>query len=534
MAQLVYTTLLLNSKPVLTGSNFSVELHQAMTEHHELTITCPTDAIEPSLGNFADNVQKFIGQRLSLLVFKVKGAIEPSLKFMGIVTHANINKFDGADGEITIIAQSPTILLSHGQDSQSYEKQTLVQIIEAATKEYRQDLVKLKVFPKNQTPIPYTVQYKEDDFSFLQRLATRYGEWLYYDGEQICFSGVVGSGNQELLYGQNLQSFNFSMQTRPQEHTYMAYDSLRATVHQADMSQFKKDVTNPYITHTTNESAKLFAKKPKSIYNHSLLQYGKAEIDQILELKSQHALNTISFQGHSDEPGVQLAKAVGIKGIKPGYGLAGTDFYGKYIVTKIIHTINSGGEYRNQFTGVPRDIKVPPYFSENAVPICEEQYAIVKDNNDPEGLSRIRVQFPWQEPTKQLTPWIRVTTPYAGKGKGMHILPELEEEVLVSFESGCAEKPVVIGTMFHGSGKSGHGGAGNYMKGFQTASGNRLQMNDQDGSVYLADKGTANMKFDGAGNATTNANANHSVNAGSTHVVNVGANKNQPAQSVIK
>jgi hypothetical protein len=42
------------------------------------------------------------------------------------------------------------------------------------------------------------------------------------------------------------------------------------------------------------------------------------------------------------------------------------------------------------------------------------------------------------------------------------------------------------------------------------------------------------MKFDGGGNATTNANSNHTVNAGSTNVINVGANKNQPAQSVIK
>ncbi len=535
MAQLVYTNILLNGSPILVGSNYSVNLHQKMLSHHTLKIVCPTDAVENPLGNFADKAKSFIGGRIALQV-GVAGMIpgqitQPSIQFIGVVTHVNLNKYDGADGSLTIVAQSPTILLSHGHDSQSYENQTLADIIKTATKEYPQDLVKINPQPKYKKSIPYTVQYKEDDFSFIRRLSMRYGEWMYYDGEQLRI-GPAGGGGLQLVYGQNLSNFNFSMQTRPQDHTFMAYDSLQATVHQSSMSEFKKSVPNPYITHVTDVSKKLFAKKPQSIYNHSLLQNGSSELETVTELKAGQAMNTVVFNGNSEVPDVKLGAAVGIKGLKAGL-LGQTEFYGKYIVTEVTHTINSSGEYENHFSSVPRDIEVPPYYNEDAVPMCEEQYAIVKDNNDPEGLSRIRVQFPWQVITNQLSPWIRVTTPYAGGGKGMHILPELEEEVLVSFESGCAEKPVVIGTMFHGSGKSGHGGAGNFMKGLQTVAGQRLQMNDQDGSVYMQDNGGVNMKFDGSGNAMTNANANHSVNAGSTHMVNVGATKEQPAQSVI-
>ena len=130
-----------------------------------------------------------------------------------------------------------------------------------------------------------------------------------------------------------------------------------------------------------------------------------------------------------------------------------------------------------------------------------------------------------ENPKYPCRPWIRVTTPYAGKGKGMHILPEIGEEVMVGFENGNAEKPIVMGTMFHGQGKSGHGGAGNFMKGLQTASGNKLQMNDKDGSVKMTDKGGASMKMDGAGNV------NH--NSAASHAVNVGGKKGSP-QSLIK
>lgn len=535
MSQLVYTKLLLNGSPILEKSSYSIDLHQKMADHHELEITCPTDAIENPLGNFADKAKEFIGGRIALqagIAGKVMNQLtQPQLKFMGVVTNVSINKFDGADGSITIIAHSPTILLSHGLDSQSYENQTLDGIIKDATKEYPKDLIKIKASPHYKKTIPYTVQYKEDDFSFMQRLAARYGEWFYYDGEQIQF-GIVSGNGPELLYGQNLHHFNFAMQTRPQNHTFMAYDAQQATMHNASMQDFQKRIPNPYINHVTNISKKLYAKQPQSIYNHSLLQNGSSELEDVTKLKAGKALNTIIFTGNSDVPEVALGSAINVKGLKAGF-TGQKEFYGKYTITEVTHTINSSGEYENQFSGIPSGIKVPPYYDEDAVPFCEEQYAVVKDNNDPLGMSRIRVQFPWQIANNQLTPWIRVTTPYAGNGKGMHILPELEE-VLVGFEGGSAEKPVVIGTMFNGKGTSGHGGAGNYMKGLQTAAGQRMLMNDQDGSLYLQDNGNATMKFDGAGNATTNANANHSINAGSTHVVNVGANKNQPAQSVIK
>ncbi|MET3732203.1 hypothetical protein [Moheibacter stercoris] len=85
---------------------------------------------------------------------------------------------------------------------------------------------------------------------------------------------------------------------------------------------------------------------------------------------------------------------------------------------------------------------------------------------------------------------------------------------MVEFEGGNPEKPVVIGAMFHGQGKSGHGGAGNFMKGFQTPSGNRLQLNDQDGSVLLTDQGTCDWKMDGSGNMSASANASIALTVG--------------------
>ncbi|MGM5632125.1 phage baseplate assembly protein V, partial [Apibacter raozihei] len=192
-----------------------------------------------------------------------------------------------------------------------------------------------------------------------------------------------------------------------------------------------------------------------------------------------------------------------------------------YKVIEISHHQDITEGYYNQLIGVPMDNEVPAYMDENAIPECEEQSAIVMDNNDPDGMSRIRVQFAWQKPFNGMTPWIRSITPYAGSGKGMHVVPEIGEEVIVSFENGNAEKPVSLGAMFNGKGKSGHGGAGNYIKGLQTPTGNKLQFNDKEGSALLSDQpGSVSMKFDGGGNS--------SIGAAATQAITVGAKEGSP------
>ena len=95
------------------------------------------------------------------------------------------------------------------------------------------------------------------------------------------------------------------------------------------------------------------------------------------------------------------------------------------------------------------------------------------NNNDPVGIGRIRVQFPWQEEKNQMTPWIRLIQPHSGAGKGFYFIPEIGEEVLVGFEGRNAEKPFVMGAHYNGSEISSYHTAGNDMKVIHARKGNR-------------------------------------------------------------
>jgi uncharacterized protein involved in type VI secretion and phage assembly len=146
------------------------------------------------------------------------------------------------------------------------------------------------------------------------------------------------------------------------------------------------------------------------------------------------------------------------------------------------------------------------------VPHCETQSALVTDNHDPKGLGRIRVKFHWMDGTEK-TPWIRVTSPHGGSGKGMFFMPEIGEEVIVGFEGDSPTKPYIIGAVYHGKANTTFSNAGNDVKALQTRSGTKLIMNDKDGSVLVEDKDGNSVLLDGAGNITVKANKTVTIDA---------------------
>lgn len=74
---------------------------------------------------------------------------------------------------------------------------------------------------------------------------------------------------------------------------------------------------------------------------------------------------------------------------------------------------------------------------------------IVTNNQDPEGLGRIKVRLPWLSDNNE-TDWIRMTTLMAGGGRGTFFLPEVGDEVLLAFEHGDINQPYVIGALWNG------------------------------------------------------------------------------------
>ena len=78
--------------------------------------------------------------------------------------------------------------------------------------------------------------------------------------------------------------------------------------------------------------------------------------------------------------------------------------------------------------------------------------ALVTHNKDDKGLCRVKVRYPWNDKPQE-SYWARLATPMAGKERGIVLIPEVGDEVLVGFERGDLRFPYVLGSLWNGKDK---------------------------------------------------------------------------------
>lgn len=111
---------------------------------------------------------------------------------------------------------------------------------------------------------------------------------------------------------------------------------------------------------------------------------------------------------------------------------------------------------------------------------------IVTDNVDPELLGRVKVQFPTLPDTTEST-WARLVMPMAGKLRGWMTIPEIGDEVLVSFVHGNHDNAVVLGSLYNGVDLPPYANEdkNNDLRVFQSRSGHRLTFDDKSGEERI-------------------------------------------------
>src|ERR1043166_4063356 len=116
------------------------------------------------------------------------------------------------------------------------------------------------------------------------------------------------------------------------------------------------------------------------------------------------------------------------------------------------------------------------------------QLAIVVDNKDGEGNPgyRVKVKFPWLN-EQETTYWARIAVPMAGPDRGTYVLPEIDDQVLVVFEHGDINRPIVIGALWSNEqepvevNQSGK----NNTKLIKSRSGHRIIFDDKEGAEKI-------------------------------------------------
>ena len=107
---------------------------------------------------------------------------------------------------------------------------------------------------------------------------------------------------------------------------------------------------------------------------------------------------------------------------------------------------------------------------------------VVTNNQDPDGLGRVKVRFPWLSDDEE-SHWARIAVPMGGKERGTYFLPEVDDEVLVAFEHGSPSFPYVLGALWNGKDvpPTTNDDGKNNLRLIKSRSGHVIKLNDEDG-----------------------------------------------------
>lgn len=500
-----------------------------------ISLTLQTDPMEQEIPSFSDEGKT------------------ADIEFEGIIMSASGSRRE-SQYIISVEAHTWEALLIDNPNCKSYEDSTLEDIVNDVINPCGQ--LQPKVNPRYQDIIPYTVQYNENNYQFISRLAKRYGEWFYNDGKQLVFGNMPESEPVQLAYpSKDIPSYSIRMKmlhvpfrhvaSSYQEHNSSSkegkeemekeYNELNTSVYNASMENYQKETwqnlhSGGYADEDSREkilnvSSKTQARGEKA----SMLIYEGQTYSSRLKLGGKLVIkdNYISDSSSNDKSDVDLDEI---------------------IITSLTHHFTSDERYSNMFEGIPSACDYPPYLDPEAYPKATPCRAIVYDTEDPMHLGRIRVQFWWQyqryidnAPDKEqlYSPWLRIAYPYAGPNKGYNFIPECEEEVMIDFEGGNAERPYVNGALFDGILKPDEKWypGDNEVKAIRTRNDHTIEIHDKGkgGYIHIYDNKKNNysltfstdekkIKIQSAGNIELSAGNDIILHAGGNFRYNIGSN----------
>ena len=469
----------IGGQTLLNESFTEISISQGISFHHQIELRLKQD---PSRGILADKAKSWIGERITLGFIKEDelnvNSMQNDKHFCGVVTSVVLSRRSGAS-ELIVRGQSTTLLADGEVRTRSFTDKNLQEIVNEVLGSY--DIApngSLQIAPNVMTEsIPYVVQYRESDYQFIHRLASTYGEWFYYDGLNLYFGKPSGGQALQLdLDEKGLIHFDIAVNTAPVQAELGGFDHVKDEqfVERSPASSVQSDLGKIVFDAS---KGKLFTEVPFSMVGQDIEQ---DDLKNVVRRREEVAVDElVIFSGSSRHPDLKVGAAISIRDIDL------REAYGEYVIIRISHQVFQGGDYLNQFQAVPVEVKTPPLVLLPSSPRCETQIAVVTDVADEKKLGRVKVRFLWQDGTPETSPWLRVASPYTGKDKGFFITPEVDDIVLVAFESDNPEKPYVLSGFYHGKTPPEWFDAKNRYKGFKSKGGNKWKFDDKENSIQV-------------------------------------------------
>ena len=471
-------------------------LKQSINEHHYFEITLDIQAIEAYGVEIPEASKDWVGKKV---IMDFGGTV-----FVGVATMVGLHRSGGTHGNIKVTGYSSTFLLESDHTCASWCNKSLSDIVKELTDKAG---VQALVNPETKSKLEYECQYEETNFRFIHRLARQYQEWLYYDGQNLVFGKPQAGSTTKLTYGEELSVLDVCSQALARPIKGSSYHSVNDQTYNGQSPDTAAG-QNTLGQAAFDSSLALFT--APAVQRAEPRITNKGELDAYFQRRQQSDSAASSFiTGESDCRILTVGSIIDVHtAIHTGIGIHVKNSIGTYIITEITHVAGMGDSYQNYFTALPSSIPTLPC-PDVPLPVAHTQQAVVVSNEDPKKLGRVQVKMNWQTGPMQ-TSWIRVLTPDAGTSdkvatnRGFVFIPEKGDQVMVAFRYDDPNRPFVLGSLFHGKSGTG-GGSSNKTKSLTTRSGCTITLDDEKGSVTIADPTGSTIILNGDNTITIDA-----------------------------
>lgn len=322
----------------------------------------------------------------------------------------------------------------------------------------------------------YCVQYRETDFNFVSRLMEQEGIFYFFehergkhtlvladsaDAHKPCpgqakarFSPEGGVGERE----DNITSWDMEQELRPGKYTLRDYHfempskslevSTSTTVPGGGKSNFEiYDYQGEYTQQFNKPGERLGEVEPEG--------------EKLVKLRMQEEETShLLIRGVSTCRGFIAGYRFELQEPPPGVTA------GPYVLTSVEHAATQGGDfasgwdtgvsYTNSFSCIPQQVLFRPARVTPKPVIQGTQTAMVVGPAGEEIFTdkygRVKVQFHWDREGKQdenSSSWVRVGSIWAGKQWGGIHIPRIGQEVVVAFQEGDPDQPIIIGSVYN-------------------------------------------------------------------------------------
>ncbi len=299
----------------------------------------------------------------------------------------------------------------------------------------------------------YVIQSNQTDWEFLRQLAGRAGHELYVNGKTMFFKKPdYGSSPKVVLeWGTDLMQFRMRSSTAFQVPTVTVrgWDPKKKESIVGEATPQRAGVKTKEKRAGSDQAKKAFGKSGLVVTDRPVRN--QAEAQAIAESLSDSIAGAfVEAEGVTSQGTGEIAPRVQVE--VRGLGRSS----GTYYVTASTHRYTGQNGYTTSFVVSGRRPHTLLEFVDGRSASMDQSrihgvvVGVVTNNDDPEGLSRVKVKFPWLDERVE-SDWARLAAPGAGRESGMHWLPHVDDEVLVVFEHGDIHRPYVLGGLWNSS-----------------------------------------------------------------------------------